>query len=307
MTAAGEHDGEQFYDIPVDFAPLDRPFRTLSTTESENEDNSSNPLFVKRRKPKKKKTASKSKKEAKSGNESGGMSSAMQKEETSSMVSYLTTKDKNVSHAHIEKFIHKSKIKYSVDEIRTAFENAKAMIGTDEKPPADAHKRIVQKWKKIVDVMKSKSIEDEEEVPGGSFSKSKPISILPPKPADTVKEGHKRLKLIKDARSAQKFEKLVPNSPNVSKNNDNHSDEQIEMRVVKGKPKGKVKSKKEEGNLYAATVSMDTGKKTPLALATMKRGAKKPQLENSPTEGFYRDFKFIYVVLPEPVDELPRE
>ena len=307
MSATGEHQAEQFYDIPVDFAPLDRPFRTLSTTESENEDESSNPLFVKRRKPKKKKTASKTKKEAKSGNESG-MSSAMTKDETSSMMSYLTSKDKNVSHAHIEKFLHKSKIKYSVDEIRTAFENAKSMIGSNDKPPAgDDHKRIVQKWKKIVDVMKSKSNDDdEEEVPGGSFSKSKAISILPPKPADTVKEGHKRLKLIKDARSAQKFEKLVPNSPNVMKN-DNFPDEQIEMRVVKGKPKGRVRTKKEEASLLSATMSMDTGQKSPLALVTMKKGAKKPQIDNNPTEGFYRDFKFIYVVLPEPVDELPRE
>ena len=311
---ATEGDQEQYFfsDLPPEFAPLDsagstaeRPFRTLSTTESEGEAESSKQAAVQRRKPKKKK----GQKDSKSGNDSAGLPSSGSKEEgTSSMVSFLQTKDKNVSHVQIESFIHKSKVKYSVDEIRTAIENARSIGGEGKDPTAEEHQRIAQKWKKVVEVVQNKSGNiDEMDIAEESIAKSKSRNV------DTVKEGHKRLQLIKDARKAQKFDKMVPNTPNSIATNDSYYDEPeqptpTETKTSKSKgTKGRAKTKKEDSGPMAQTMSVDTGKKTTLALVTLKKGAKKPSPEPTTTDGFYKDFKIIYVILPEPVDELPRE
>ncbi len=220
------------------------------------------------------------------------------------MFSFLQTKDKNVSHIQIESFIHKSKVKYSVDEIRTAIENARS-IGGD--PSVEEHKRIAQKWKKVVEVVQNKSGNiDEMDIAAESIAKSKARN------ADAIKEGSKRLQLINDARKAQKFDKLVPNTPNSVATNDSYYEEQqltpTEAKMSKNKgTKGRTKTKKDDSSSMGDTMSVDSGKKTTLALITLKKGAKKPSPEPTSTDGFYKDFKIIYVILPEPVDELPRE
>ena len=313
--AAAEGQQSFFSDIPADFAPLvsvgsadaSRPFRTLSTTESEPEVEASKPLSVQKKKQQKKKRKS-SQSNSKEPRENGTASTA-----TPSMVSFLQTKDKNVSHIQIESFIHKSKVKYSVDEIRTAIENAKS-IGDDPKQLPEKHQKIVQKWQKIIDVIKKKTSDDDDDDddynPGGSFSKSKSLSTLPPKSNDKVKEGQMRLKLIKDARSAQKYSLIVPNTPMSRQILDEPPEEPEERPPKPSKPQakqGKGKSKKEDPGGTVHTLAKDVGKKSPLALATYKKGSKKPILEMNPTEGFYKDYRFIYVILPEPVDELPRE
>ena len=106
---------------------------------------------------------------------------------------------------------------------------------------------------------------------------------------------------------------MVPNTPNSIATNDSYYDEPeqptpTETKTSKSKgTKGRAKTKKEDSGPMAQTMSVDTGKKTTLALVTLKKGAKKPSPEPTTTDGFYKDFKIIYVILPEPVDELPRE
>ena len=323
QTAA---DGDQNYfsDLPADFAPIatnsaSRPFRTLSTTESENEAaDAKAKVFVQRKKSKKKRKDSE--KSGDSGSISASAAAATassnsaktENSSTPAMVSFLTKRDKNVSHSQIEKFLHKSKMKYSVNEIRTAFENARS-IGSDGQIELDGRQKIVDKWKMMVEALK-KQMNDEEEVPGGTFSKSRPISISTSKPA----ESHTRLKLLNVARTMNKVDKLVPNTFAAEYPHDedetppsNGGGAKAAAKppspTKKSKTGAKSKTKKEDTAAVLHTVAKDTGNKTPLALATYKKGAKKPVLEHNPTEGFYRDFKFIYVILPEPVDELPCE
>jgi hypothetical protein len=289
-----------------------RPFRTLSTTESETEAASPKAkVSVQRKKSKKKK-----KKDSHSSGGDSGVTSAAKDDATPAMVAFLTTKDKNVSHAQIESFIHKSKVKYSVNEIRTAIENART-IGVDSviEPGAlesEAKQQIVAKWQRMIEALRSQEGAAPDWAGASGFSKSRAISIQPPKPA----ESSKRLKLLKDARSVNKVDRLVPNSegerprPETPEAHDpappspSKKAPPSPAKSVKGKSKS---SKKEEAGASTQTLSKDTGKKAPLPLATYKKGSKKPVLEANPIDGFYRDFKFIYVILPEPVDELPRE
>jgi hypothetical protein len=306
---AADGDQNYFSDLPADFAPIlpasaSRPFRTLSTTESENESAEVKPKVAVQRK----KTKKKRKDSEKSGDSGGATSSAAASkvEDTApAMMSFLTSRDKSVSHAQIETFLHKSKMKYSVNEIRTAFENARSIAG-DVQIETDDRKKIVDKWKMMIQAAKKN--QDEEEVPAGTFSKSKPISISTARPA----ESQMRLKLLKDARTVNRVDKLVPNIPDRdSPQNTTETPPPVGTKPPSPTKSTKTgtrgKSKKEDTNAPLLTAGKDTGKKVPLALATYKKGAKKPVLEHNPTDGFYRDFKFIYVTLPEPVDELPCE
>ena len=317
QTAA---DGDHFYfsDLPADFAPIvpaSKPFRTLSTTESENEAvaEAKSKNVAQRKKSKKKRKESQNNSSG-SGGKTSSAKPTKSDDVTPAMVAFLTQKDKSVSHAQIENFIHKSKVRYSVNEIQTAIKNAKA-IGVETLIEPDARQEIVDKWKMMLEAIKKHDVEGE--TTGGTFSKSKPISISTARPA----EGQTRLKLLKDVRSINKVDKLVPNTPGGHprpETPEDHVEEQptrttskptassaaMTSKASKGKSKT---SKKDDSHTAQQTLSKDTGKKVPLALATYKKGSKKPVLEHNPTDGYFRDFKFIYVVLPEPVDELPRE
>ena len=194
---------------------------------------------------------------------------------TPAMVAFLTQKDKSVSHAQIENFIHKSKVRYSVNEIQTAIKNAKA-IGVETLIEPDARQEIVDKWKMMLEAIKKHDVEGE--TTGGTFSKSKPISISTARPA----EGQTRLKLLKDVRSINKVDKLVPNTPGGHprpETPEDHAEEQptrttskptassaaMTSKASKGKSKT---SKKDDSHTAQQTLSKDTGKKVPLALAT---------------------------------------
>lgn len=295
-------------DIPADFAPYDttddqKPFRTLSTTDSEVEAAVQKPAAQPRRKIKKKKK--------KSEMGSGGTGP----DETSALMSFLQTKDKTVSHANIENFIHKSKTKYSVNEVRTAIENARNLM--DDKPGEVDHEKVANRWRRIAETAKNSNIMSDHEVGQdhsqgqGQTPKSRAMTTLPPKPSDSVKDSKKRLKLITDARSAQKLATLLPEGYKPDPEDPSDKPDAVStpaksspMRQLKN-AKARVDSKHSKPGI-PQTQSQESGQKLGLPLQTHKKG-KKPPPEPHSIEEFYKDFKIIYVPLPEPIDDLPCE
>jgi len=265
-------------DLPADFAPYaaERPFRTLSTTESEGEaavqKTSAAPAAAPQPKRKVKK-----KKKTRDLNDGP--------DETSALMSFLQTKDKNVSHTNIENFIHKSKTKYSVNEVRTAIENARNLVDND------ANESSGSKWKKMAEQVKQRNFASDPS------DEKKSTKTLTKSTVDS--ESKKRLKLISDARSAQKIATLLPEGYNPEPESPEAT------TPAKSSPKRPAKNVK--GRLDSKqTQGQDSGQKLALPLQTYKKG-KKPPAEPHSIEDFYRDFKLIFVPLPEPIDDLPCE
>ncbi len=123
-----------------------------------------------------------------------------------------------------------------------------------------------------------------------------PLKNGPPKPVNSPEESAKRLELIKAARSSRR--KIDPSS-GASRGQEQRGDDDDESRPQPPPPTERATGPKQA----RATL--------PLVIKPEKDGAKKRKKDAvvyaDANEEFYRDFKIIYVALPVPKDELPRE
>ena len=250
---------------------------------------------------------------------------------------YGTNNDGSVSHFQIESFIHRSKSNFNVEDVKAALDNAKIIgdndktldLGGKAKKVQDAQAlRVAKKWRVFAEKIQREhgrtglEVLDKKLAASDSPANQSPRH-KPPSPRQRLLSTQQTLlpslekRKIKSSNPTQinrasKGPMMMSGPP---KPEQAESTKRLELMKAARKVQPKLKKIADKVIADEKAQSQEVEKprlivgKASLPLVTRKDKALKAQLktEAEAERAFYREFRIIYVDIPIPHDEFPRE